>query len=320
MSKPDDSTITRQTHELVRRSAERLLREAGALGRFPTPVEDIVSAAKLSVEKQASLDEGFLQRMYGRAKGEIRRAIDKVIGLFDSRDRMIYLDLTVKKERQRFVSLHETGHGYLPWQKDLYALLEDGDKHLDPEVEQEFERQASVFASEVLFQLDRFQEDASSLPFELKTPMTLAKRYGSSNYAAFRRFVRTSHRACVLLVFERPEYVVGRGWEFRLRRCVPSVPFEIAYGKVEWPTVLYTEEDSLASKLPLQQFKRRFTRRCRIQFPVEHGSERFYLEAFDSTFNVFALIFPEGELVTVKGAKSVLRAGASSEVARELRS
>src|SRR5580692_2644563 len=101
MRKPDDCTITAQDYEAIRKNADRLLREAGALGRFPTPVEDIVKAAKLSLETQASLDQSFLKRIYGKAKGEIRRAIDKVIGLFDSRDRMIYLDLTVKKERQR---------------------------------------------------------------------------------------------------------------------------------------------------------------------------------------------------------------------------
>jgi Zn-dependent peptidase ImmA (M78 family) len=302
MSRPDHSSISTDDYELIRRSADRLLREAGALGRFPTPVEDILKAARLSVEKQASLDQGFLKRMYGKAKGEIRRAIDKVIGLFDSRDRMIYLDLTVKKERQRFVSLHETGHGYLPWQKDLYALLEDGEKNLDPEIEQAFEQQASVFASEVLFQLDQFQMDASSLPFELKTPMALAKRYGSSTHAAFRRFVGTSHRVCALLVFERPEYIVGKGWAFRLRQCIPSAPFEKSFRQVQWPDIFYSDENSLASRLPLEQFKRRFTKRCRIDSPLDHGSERFYLEAFDSTFNVFALVFPESELKAIKAA------------------
>jgi hypothetical protein len=302
MSRPDDFTLTPHDYMLIRKNADRLLRDAGALGRFPTPVEDIVKAARLSVDRQASLDQGFLKRIYGRSKGEIKRAVDKVIGLFDSRDRMIYLDLTVRRERQRFVSLHETGHGYLPWQKDLYAILEDGEKNLDPEIEQAFERQASVFASEVLFQLDQFACDAASLPFELKTPMALAKRYGSSNYAAFRRFVSTNQRACALLVFERPEFVIGKGWGFQLRRYILSVPLEKAFGLLEWPSIFYTEENSLAGKLPLKQFKRRFTNRCRIDCPVDHRSERFYLEAFDSTYNVFALIFPESELKPIKTA------------------
>ncbi len=299
MSTGDALSVAVGDYQAIRKSADRLLREAGALGRFPTPVEDILKAARLSVEREASLDSGFLKRMYGKAKGEIKRAIDKVVGLFDSRDRMVYLDLTVTREKQRFVSLHETGHGYLPWQKDLYAILEDGEKNLDPEIEQEFERQASVFASEVLFQLDQFQRDASGLPFELKTPMALAKRYGSSNYAAFRRFTGTSPRACALLVFEQPAYVVGKGWGFRLRRYIPSTSFRKFFGEVCWPTEFYIEDNPLAKALPLG---RRFTKRCRIDSPVSGGSERFYLEAFDSTYNVFALVFPESELKAIKAA------------------
>ena len=93
----------------------------------------------------------------------------------------------------------------------------------------------------------------------------------------------------------------GRG-TFQLRCAVTSVSFQKRFGNVEWPATFYTEGHSLAKKLPLEQFNRRFTKKCRIDSPFNHGSERLYLEAFDSTFHVFALVFPESELKAIKVA------------------
>jgi hypothetical protein len=43
-----------------------------------------------------------------------------------------------------------------------------------------------VFASEALFQADVFTKEAAQLDFGIKAPVPLAKKFGSSNYAAFR--------------------------------------------------------------------------------------------------------------------------------------
>jgi Zn-dependent peptidase ImmA (M78 family) len=302
MGRPDDSAAKADSYRLIRSHADRLLRDAGAYGQYPTPVADIIAAAKLSVERDTSLDTGFLRKLYGAAKKTIKRALEKVLGLFDSRDGMIYLDLTLQRVKQRFVSLHETGHGYLPWQRDTYSFMEDGESNLDPEIQQQFECEASTFASEVLFQGKRFQEEASSLPFELKTPMQLGRKFGASNYAAFRRFVAQSHRVCALLVFEQPIYELGRGYAFRLRRAVVSPSFQAKFGEVHGASVLYTQEDPLAARLPVRAFHRIFTRRCRIASPISGCSESFYLEAFDSTYQFFALLIPETEFRSIKTA------------------
>jgi uncharacterized protein DUF955 len=302
MGKLDDSAVTTDSYRSICKHADRLLREASAYGQYPTPVADIITAAKLSVERDASLDSGFLRKLYGSAKRAVKRALDKVVGLFDSRDGMIYLDLTLKRVKQRFVSLHETGHGYLPWQRDTYSFMEDGETNLDPEIQQQFEREASTFASEVLFQGVHFQEEARNLPFELKTPMHLGRKFGASNYAAFRRFVSHSHRICALLVFEQPIYELGRGYAFQLRRAVASPSFIAKFGQVEWSHVLYTQENALAGRLPVRALNRIFTKRCRIASPISGCSESFYLEAFDSTYQVFALLIPETELRVIKVA------------------
>ena len=301
MSRPDDHTVTAAELAAIRDRADTLLREACAYGRFPTPVDDIVAAAKLQMERDASLDVNYLTKMYRTVSGKIKRAIEKVRGLLHFGDRMIYLDRSVKEAKQRFVSLHETGHACLPWQRDLYALMEDGDAELDAETDQGFEREANVFASEVLFQLEGFQEDARSCAFSINAPIGLAKRYGASTYAAIRRYVSKSQYVCAVLVLEPPVREIGRGYTYRLRRAVCSPRFETHYGRVQWADVFYTSSDGLASKLP-SHFHRKFTKRCRIPSPVPGDDERFYLEAFDNTYQTFALVFPEHELQTIKAA------------------
>ena len=44
--KSDDSRLTQHQLTNVQRHADRLLREAGAYGRFPTPVDDLLAAVE----------------------------------------------------------------------------------------------------------------------------------------------------------------------------------------------------------------------------------------------------------------------------------
>src|SRR3712207_6943467 len=46
---------------------------------------------------------------------------------------------------------------------------------LDPEVADLFDREANVFAAEVLFQLDAFRDRAADMEFGIFTPVRLAK-------------------------------------------------------------------------------------------------------------------------------------------------
>jgi len=45
-----------------------LLREASAIGRFPTPIDDLMAAAKLVVVDDEVLNEGFLREFNKKAK------------------------------------------------------------------------------------------------------------------------------------------------------------------------------------------------------------------------------------------------------------
>ena len=47
MQRPDDSSLTPGQLARVRKEAERALREAGALGVFPTPIDRIMAVARV---------------------------------------------------------------------------------------------------------------------------------------------------------------------------------------------------------------------------------------------------------------------------------
>lgn len=167
MRKPDDYSVSGYQYRLIRHHAERALREAGAIGRFPTPVADVMEAARLLVAEEDALDVNFVAKLRRKAGGALQRALSKVLGVLDVAARVVYLDRTVYKVKQTFLKLHETAHAVLPWQRDIFLITEDCEKTLSPDIAESFEREANAFASEVLFQLDAFTEQAESESFSI---------------------------------------------------------------------------------------------------------------------------------------------------------
>ena len=137
-----------------------------------------------------------------RGKAMLKSALSKVLGLFEPYDRLVMIDKTVPTPKKPFVKLHEAGHGFLPHQSGLFGLIHDCEKTLDPDITDLFEREANVFAVEVMFQGATFAAEAHADTFGMKVPMQLAKKYGASNYSAFRRYVTTNPAACCVIVLD----------------------------------------------------------------------------------------------------------------------
>lgn len=285
--KKDDHTISDRQLAKIRRRAKLLLDRANASGKFPTPIDELIAAADLEVARNISLDQSFLGRLYKRfVPEEMKRAVEKVLGVMDSRARMIYLDQTVHNKKKPFLSIHEVGHDYLPWQRDTFAILEDSESSLDPDVREQFEREANCFASEVIFQLDRFTEEAADCKFGIKVPINLARRYGASVYSTIRRYVMTHHHPCAVVVFNR---VAADGAKaLTLRRCIQSDKFSHRFGKLP-VKVQQGPDDYFARHVPHNKF--RMPTICILK--NRNGEqEECLVEAFDSTFQVFYLIYP----------------------------
>jgi hypothetical protein len=296
MSKADDTVRNASQLAQIRAQAQRALQAANACGRYPTPVADVMEAAELVVVDDDVLSESFLARMRKKAfkvGDALKSALSKVRGLFDVKARLVYIDRTVKAVKQTFLKLHETAHGILTWQRDVYGLVEDCDKTLSPEVSEEFDREANAFASEVLFQLDDFTKQAADEPFGIGVPMKLSKKYGASVYASIRRYVSTHHRACAVIVTEPPVPMDGEGFTAALRRVEPSPEFERLFGGVSWPEQ-FTPSDDIGAVIP---FGRRMSRPRSMSLKDYNGSRHECVaEAFKTPYQVFVLVVERSTL------------------------
>lgn len=288
MRKPDDSSLTAGQYAQVRSAAERALNEAGAFGRFPTAIDDVMAAANVEEVKEDVLNESFITKMRRQASGALKSALSKVMGLFDARARLIFIDRSLHIVKQTFIRLHETGHAFLPWQRDLYAVVEDCEQTIDPALADQFDREANVFASEVLFQLDGFTNEAEQKPFGILVPVNLSKKYGASIYSSVRRYVTQNWRACSVVVLNPPELIEGDGFRASLRRSCASPSFVEIFGEIAWPDT-FTPGDSIGAMVPIGG--RKMSGKRNITLVDRNGDVHECLaEAFTQSHQVFVLI------------------------------
>jgi Zn-dependent peptidase ImmA (M78 family) len=296
--KPNDPILSHAQFKDIRAKADRLLREAGAYDCFPTPVAQIMNAAKVHLDEDNSLDSGMIQRLYKKATDVIKHALDKVLGIFDVRANTIYYDHSIHKAKKPFLLLHETGHSYLDWQKATYAFLEDGKGNLEPEVSESFECEANVFASEVLFQGDKFASFSEDMPLALATPRTLATKFGASIYSSVRRYATTTSRCCVILVLEPPLLTNGVAI-FALRRPLPSKSFLLKYGDVAWQAD-FSRLNFPARALPhYGRSVQKIVKPAKIEITIAGAKQNFTAEAFNSTQNIFLLLYPREQIISI---------------------
>lgn len=285
---PNDSILDPNHRQKVRKHAEKALVAAGAVGRYPTPVADVMTEARLLVCEEDVLNEGFLARIRHKAGSALKQALGKVLGVFDVKARLVYVDKGLHILKQTFLKLHETAHAVLPWQRDLYGVIEDCEKTLSPEMSEQFDREANAFASEVLFQLDDFTKRASEQPFGIMVPVNLGKEYGASIYSSIRRYVSTHHRTCAVLIINVPMMAPYYGFVATLRRVIISENFNETVGPVTWPES-FTPDDQFGALIPAGKRKMSGATACSIS----NDNGILYdcvAEAFSNTYQIFILI------------------------------
>ena len=282
------SKLAQRQYLRVRTEALNLLQKADALGTFPTPVIEIMDAAKVMVEQENILDEEFLRTIRWKAGSSLRTAVSKVIGLFDAKERLVFIDRSVNSAKQNFIKLHETGHAVLPWQQNLYEVIEDSEQELDSDTAELFDQEANVFAAEVLFQNDGFIREAVDQPFNIKVPIDLSQKYGASIYASVRQYVEKNPNDCIVLVLNQPEQIDGDGLRVSLRRTVLSPSFQKKFGDIRWPEY-FTSDDEIGSMLPIDN--RHTLQPRQISFVDRNGTRHECLaETFTNTYQNFILI------------------------------
>ena len=287
-TKPDNSKLAQRQYVRVRTEALNLLQKADAFGTFPTPVTEIMDVANVMVEQENILDEEFLCNIRWKAGSALRTAVSKVIGLFDAKERLVFIDRSVHSAKQNFIKLHETGHAMLPWQQNLYEVIEDSKQELDPDTAELFDREANMFATEVLFQNDGFIREAVEQPFNIKVPIDLSQKYGASIYASVRQYVEKNPNDCILLVLNEPERIEGIGLRVNLRRTVSSPSFQKKFGDLKW-SEYFTSGDEIGSMLPIDN--RHMSEPHQIGFVDRNGTRHeCFAETFTNTYQNFILI------------------------------
>jgi hypothetical protein len=297
VTKPDDSSLDTDQRRAVEERARRLLDRASAWGVFPTPIDDIVAAASLKVAPKSIFDlqgiAAYLKDKAVETGHHLKSAISKLFGLYDSNESIIHIDQSVVISKQNFLKLHETGHHELPTHRKIFTFFQDCEQTLEPEIADQFEREANNFARFAMFQGSAYADLARNDSMSIKTPMRLAKQFGASQYASAREFARTHHRACVVYVLEQPEYTHGDGFRAQVRRIETSTPFRQQFG-IPTCTVV-TPTHFLGRIVPLGN--RRMTAPTTLALTDRNGARHECVaEAFNTTYNVLILLYPNAAL------------------------
>lgn len=276
----------------VARYARLLLERAGVGDRLPTPIDDLLACAELVVSQNIDLTEahhGFFARNYK----VLMSALKKAMGMVDLRERIIYLDTTVNEAKQNFVKLHEIGHKVLPWQREIMLHLDD-DSTLSHDVKDVFEFEANRFASEAMFQGERFDRDIRDLPLELRTALQLSRLYGGSIHATLRRYVERHPDACTTLVLGTTPLVTSAGTHYPVTRLHESAAFTRAFPTWPRPERLPVSADFLQPLAGARggAFEEIDTD---LTLPGLCGPVPCIVHVFKNRFSNFVLLIPEGK-------------------------
>lgn len=296
MAKADDSSLDPEELRAVHGAARHALDRASGWGVFPTPIADILDAAKIRIAPASAFDpRRIMEYLIGKAESTaavIKSAISKVFGICDADECLIHIDHNVRESKQNFLKLHEAGHLELPAHRKIFRIFQDCEKTLEPEIADLFEREANNFARFVLFQGDSYRDTAADHPLAIKTPLKLAGMFGASIYASCREYARTHRRACAVYVLEPLTFCPQLGVRAEVRRIEVSPSFAERFGRPS-ETVI-TRYHSLGRVLPVG---RRMTRPTSISITDRNGEAHgCFAEAFDTTFNVLILVYPVREL------------------------
>ncbi len=301
--KKDDSSLRTEELDNVKRHARKLLNQADAFDQFPTPVDRLVTTAKLIVNQEVSLsqDESLLSRFRGNI-GKIARpqihGIKKLLGLLHVPSGEIWLDQSQHNNKKTFVKLHETGHGFLPHQKKMFEYMEDGMLELDPEIEDQFEREANNFASETLFQLDKYEKMAADYEISIKAPIDLSRKFGASVYSSMRRYIQTHFAPLTLAIYNPPNPSQGSS-HFSLRRGPMYSPFFIKrFGVARFPATC-SEADYLGSILAKAKLQTYHS--CTVK-DVNGDVHECAVHVFSNSFEKFIMIIPIRKSVSRQSA------------------
>jgi Zn-dependent peptidase ImmA (M78 family) len=173
---------------------EALLVEAGTANHLPTDEGKLLGFLRL---EQLSFD--FMNELDFLPETQ-KKSLDLRAAL-SLNDRLVATQSGLGEKRKRFGIFHEIGHFILPEHRDKLFL--DDDATLSWSTKARIEREANEIAAEILFQGNRFTEEALSAPTSVRTVTDLAPKYGASYESAMRRYTERHVLPCAVVVLDK---------------------------------------------------------------------------------------------------------------------
>ena len=272
--------LEESTKQDIKKWSHDLLVSSRCIDTFPTPADKLAAFINVSVSPK---DLSKIKPIYlNRDDSAIKKLLGQLRGLFFREEKVILLDRSCNVERQRFTLLHEVGHN-LPWQVAAASIRADDDFTLSPETKEQFEAEASFFASETLFQGDKFAEMVQNEPVTIQTAINISPFFGASIHATLRRLVEYSSARCALLVMKDP-----MPSKATLRDLFHSQLFLSEIGSINF------DESLTCLKYP---FVESYVRRDKSGYGVflasiKESTIELRYEYFNNGYNGFVLIYP----------------------------
>ena len=185
----------------VSKYARSALRAADAIGQLPTPIDDLLAAAKVgNLEITEEVKQSFAARLIGPARQGFDSMWEKIRGIADLRERITYVAENTTQPRIRFAKGHELGHEVLPWHY-LDPGRFDDEKSLTCEAEEIFDMEANFFSAEVIFQGSDFTGLVRDYTVGFNSIFHLADMHGASRHATAWRYVEEQDESVALVMY-----------------------------------------------------------------------------------------------------------------------
>ena len=219
--------------------AENLLRRADAIGKLPTPIDDLIATAQLEEPRDAeAFVQSFVKRLATGAGETFLAAIQKVRGIADLRQRAIYVQSDTTSPRRLFVKCHELAHQVIPWHS-VNPGYRDDDLSLSANAQDMFDHEANFYSAELIFQGRHFRTRARDFAVSFDAVFQLADQHGASRFATLWKFVEEQDETIAAIPYW-PGYAVDQSGNPILRqgKAVASPRFMARYADVELPAIL----------------------------------------------------------------------------------
>lgn len=274
-----DSTGPIPHEEIV----ETLLLEAGTAGELPTNPQKLLGYLKL---EQLSFD--FAQEL-----GGVSGAQDlphNLRAILSPKDRIVATHSGMAESRKRFSIFHEIGHFVLPEHQE--KLFADDDRTLSWWTKSRMEGEANKLAAALLFQGNRFSEEALSMNTSVRSVLDLAPRFGASYEAGLRRYTERHILPIALIVYEKAnpkEESYVEDDKYRIHYTITSAAFR----KMYFSSLSLSDETCSATEIYEPHVFLGLGQVVEKEIKIEREGQtpwRFETEVFSNGYKLFQLL------------------------------